>query len=64
MSQRSALMAAARATALVSEPPRPSVVIRRVGWWIPWKPETTATSLSLKLSRIPVPSIAAMRATP
>ena len=58
-------MAAASATALVSEPPRPSVVMRRVGWWMPWKPETTATSLcSVKPSRIPVPSIAAMRAEP
>ena len=33
------------ATAEVSEPPRPSVVIRPVSLWVPWKPAMTATSL-------------------
>ena len=42
-SQRSALSAAASATAEVSEPPRPSVVIRLSGP-TPWKPATTGTS--------------------
>src|SRR5258708_2531723 len=42
MSQRSAFNAAASATALVSEPPRPSVEIRLSGA-IPWKPATMAT---------------------
>ena len=42
MSQRSAFSAAASATAEVSEPPRPSVVMRPSGP-TPWKPATTAT---------------------
>ena len=43
MSQRSAFTAAAIATAEVSEPPRPSVVIRPSGV-TPWKPAMTAIS--------------------
>ena len=43
MSQRSALSAAASATALVSEPPRPKVLMRLSGP-SPWNPATTATS--------------------
>ena len=45
MSQRSAWIAAAIATAEVSEPPRPSVVMRLVSLCTPWKPAITATSL-------------------
>jgi len=45
MSQRSARIAAAIATAEVSEPPRPSVVMRPLSRWRPWKPQMTATSL-------------------
>ena len=52
MSQRSASKAAAKATAVVSLPPRPSVVIRPSGE-IPWKPATTAT-------RMPSPNFAMM----
>jgi hypothetical protein len=44
MSQRSAPKAAAKATAVVSDPPRPSVVIRPSGL-MPWKPATTATRM-------------------
>src|SRR5437868_2554834 len=56
-------MAAATATAEVSEPPRPSVVIRPVCGLMPWKPEMTATSLrSLKRLMISVPSMSRMRA--
>jgi hypothetical protein len=44
MSQRSAPIAAAIATAEVSEPPRPSVVTRPVSLCTPWKPAITATS--------------------
>jgi hypothetical protein len=44
MSQRSAPIAAAIATAEVSEPPRPSVVIRPLALLTPWKPVITATS--------------------
>ena len=40
-------MAAAIATAEVSEPPRPSVVMRPVSLCMPWKPAITATSLVL-----------------
>ena len=36
------------ATALVSEPPRPNVAMRRRSGSMPWKPVTTATSPSLK----------------
>ena len=42
MSQRSALIAAATATADVSDPPRPSVETRPSAI-IPWKPGITAT---------------------
>ena len=42
MSQRSAFSAAASATAEVSDPPRPSVVMR-LSVPMPWKPATTAT---------------------
>ena len=55
MSQRSAPSAAASATALVSEPPRPSVATRLSGA-TPWKPATTATwpCSSRSISRSPV----------
>ena len=54
MSQRSALIAAATATADVSEPPRPSVVMRFS--CTPWKPGITATSPAPMLaSSSPVP---------
>src|SRR6478752_9778712 len=63
MSQRSALTAAAIATAEVSEPPRPSVVMRLVLGSMPWKPATTATSLrSLKRVMISLPSMSSIRA--
>ena len=52
MSQRSASKAAAKATAVVSDPPRPNVVMRPSGE-IPWKPATTATF-------IPSPNLAMM----
>ncbi len=29
---------------MVSEPPRPSVVMSRVSWLTPWKPATIATA--------------------
>src|SRR5262249_42891523 len=63
MSQRSALTAAAIATAEVSEPPRPSVVMRPVCGLMPWKPAMTATSLrSLKRVMISVPAMSSIRA--
>ncbi len=63
MSQRSALMAAAIATAEVSEPPRPSVVMRPVSLWMPWKPAMTATCLrSLKRLISSSPLMSSMRA--
>src|ERR1700722_3210092 len=63
MSQRSARMAAATATAEVSDPPRPSVVIRLVCGKIPWKPAMTATSLrSLKRVTNSLPSMSRIRA--
>ena len=53
----------ATATADVSEPPRPSVVIRLVCGLMPWKPAMTATSLrSLKRLTISEPSMSRMRA--
>src|SRR5580704_204135 len=52
MSQRSAPIAAAIATADVSEPPRPSVVMRPVSSCRPWKPEITATSARSLMRRI------------
>ena len=65
MSQRSALIAAAIATADVSEPPRPSVVMRPVSLWMPWKPAITATSLrSWNRLTISSPLTARMRAEP
>ncbi len=63
MSQRSAFSAAASATAEVSEPPRPSVVMRLSGA-MPWKPATTAT-WPVAMRRISsAPSMASMRALP
>src|SRR5882724_10775037 len=63
MSQRPAWIAAAIATAEVSEPPRPSVVIRPVNGLMPWKPAITATSLrSLKRLISSDPSISKIRA--
>ncbi len=38
------MSAAASATAVVSEPPRPSVVTSLVRWVTPWKPATIATA--------------------
>src|SRR5882672_1100585 len=65
MSQRSAPIAAAIATAEVSEPPRPSVVMRPVSWCRPWKPEITATCLcSLKRLISSAPLTSRMRAEP
>ena len=65
MSQRSAWIAAAIATAEVSEPPRPSVVMRPVSLWTPWKPAITATSLrSLKRLISSAPLMSWMRAEP
>ena len=63
MSQRSAFTAAAMATALVSEPPRPSVEMRLSGA-MPWKPAMTATWPSLKRWMRNEPSMSAMRAAP
>ena len=65
MSQRSARIAAAIATADVSDPPRPSVVMRPVSLCTPWKPAMTATSLrSLKRLISSAPSMSRMRAEP
>ena len=65
MSQRSAWMAAAIATAEVSEPPRPSVVMRPVSLCMPWKPAITATSpRSLKRLISSAPLTSRMRAEP
>src|SRR5262245_40721285 len=65
MSHRSAAMAAAMATAEVSDPPRPSVVMRPVAWCMPWKPEITATSpRSLKRRISSAPLTSSMRAVP
>src|SRR5579883_3677900 len=63
MSQRSAPSAAASATAEVSEPPRPKVVMRLSGPK-PWKPATTATCPSLKRRSISAVLIESMRALP
>ena len=58
-------MAAAIATAEVSEPPRPSVVMRPVSLCTPWKPVITATSLrSLKRLISSAPLMSSMRAEP
>src|SRR5579859_4381488 len=54
-------MAAATATALVSEPPRPSVVMLPAAS-VPWNPATTAISPRSTVSKIFEPSIALMRA--
>jgi hypothetical protein len=43
ISQTSAPSAAASATAVVSDPPRPSVVMSLLSWLTPWKPATIAT---------------------
>src|SRR6266581_4550198 len=61
MSQRSAPSAAARATAEVSEPPRPSVVTRPSGDR-PWKPGTIGTSPAAMLSAMPAVLTSRMRA--
>ncbi len=63
MSQRSAFTAAATATALVSEPPRPRVVMRLSGL-MPWKPAMTATWPWASLSPSLPESMSAMRAAP
>ena len=56
-------MAAATATAEVSEPPRPSVVMRPLSLCMPWKPAMTATSLrSLKRVISSAPLTSRMRA--
>jgi hypothetical protein len=49
-------MAAATATALVSDPPRPSVVMFPASS-VPWKPATTAMSPRSTVSKIFDPSI-------
>ncbi len=61
MSQRSARNAAASATAEVSEPPRPSVVMRWSGP-SPWNPATTGTWPACIRSSSRPPSIASIRA--
>jgi hypothetical protein len=61
MSQRSAFIAAATATADVSEPPRPSVVTRPSSA-MPWKPGITATSPAARLASKALVSIAPIRA--
>jgi hypothetical protein len=63
MSQRSAFSAAATATALVSEPPRPRVATRpaRV---TPWKPATTATSPASSAAASFSGGTSSMRAVP
>ena len=56
-------MAAAIATAEVSDPPRPRVVMRPVSLWMPWKPASTATSWrSLKRLMSSAPLTSRMRA--
>jgi len=64
ISQTSALSAAATATAVVSEPPRPSVVMSLVSWATPWNPATIviAPSSSAVRSRPGVTSM--IRARP
>ncbi len=52
------------ATALVSEPPRPSVAMRLRSGSSPWKPVTTATSPESSRSRSFSPGISMMRAAP
>ena len=64
MSQRSAPMAAAMATADVSEPPRPSVAIRPVSAFTPWKPAMTATSPRAKPASRFFGSMPSIRAEP
>ena len=64
MSHRSALTATATATALVSEPPRPSVEMRLRSGSMPWKPVITATSPCSRRARILSPGTSLMRATP
>ena len=61
MSQRSALSAAASATAEVSEPPRPSVVTRPSGDR-PWKPGTIGTSPAAMARAMSAVSMSTMRA--
>ncbi len=62
MSQRSAPKAAANATAVVSEPPRPRVVTRPSGE-MPWNPATTATFMpSANLAVMFPVSISSIRA--
>ena len=61
MSQRSACTAAATATALVSDPPRPSVVVRPCGL-TPWKPGITAISPAAMLASSASVSMLSMRA--
>ena len=63
MSQRSALTAAATATAERSEPPRPSVVMRSRGP-MPWKPAITGTCPAFIRSISAEPSISSTRALP
>ena len=50
------------ATALVSEPPRPSVEMRLRSGSMPWKPVITATSPCSRRSRILSPGMSLMRA--
>src|SRR6516164_4312060 len=64
MSQRSARTATAMATALVSDPPRPSVEMRLRSGSMPWKPVITATSPCSRRVRILSPGTSLMRATP
>ena len=61
MSQRSAPSAAAKATAEVSDPPRPSVVTRPSGDR-PWKPGTIGTSPAAMAHAMAAVSMSTMRA--
>src|SRR5438128_8084099 len=63
MSQISASSAAASATAVVSEPPRPSVVSSRSGE-TPWKPATIAIRPASSASRTRYARISTIRALP
>ena len=63
MSQRSALIPAAMATAEVSDPPRPSVA-SRPSVETPWKPGITATVPAFSASSSIADSTASTRALP
>ena len=64
ISQTSASSAAARATAVVSEPPRPSVVISFVVRLMPWNPATIAMCPLSRAVRMRCGSTSMIRALP